>query len=62
MSRSLTSYPHQGGSAGDLKSAKFVYDLFKSYNLDANYLADYNVYLDFADDQNYNRLIYLIRN
>jgi hypothetical protein len=50
----MTSYPHQGGTSEDKTSADFIYMKMKAYGLDDVVYTDYDVYLDFSDETNFN--------
>ena len=49
---------HVGGSPEDKKSAEFIYNKFKAYDLDSIEIVDYDVYLDFTDNEKFNRFLY----
>ena len=61
--RYLTSIGHMAGTPGDKISADYVSNEWKSQGLDHVDTIDYDVFLDFPDDDKYNRSIKIkIRN
>jgi hypothetical protein len=50
----MTNYPHQGGTPEDKTSADFIYNKMKAYGLDDVLYTDYDVYLDFSDENKFN--------
>lgn len=53
----MTSDPHQAGTPFDLASAQFVKNSFDSYGLDGSQLFDYNVLLDYPNENEFNKLL-----
>jgi hypothetical protein len=58
--RYLASIGHMAGTPGDKESADYVADQWRSQGLDQVDLIDYDVLLDFPDDNKYNRLADLL--
>jgi hypothetical protein len=56
----LSSVPHLAGTDGDKNTADYIYDQFKSYGLDSVNMNDYDVYLDFSDQYNFNKYFLLL--
>lgn len=51
----MTSNPHQAGTAYDLESAEFVRKTLEEYGLDVTQLFDYDVLLDYPNDEQFNK-------
>ena len=53
----LSSVPHMAGTEGDKNTADYIDNQFKSYGLDSVNINDYDVYLDFSDQNNFNKYL-----
>ncbi len=53
----MTNKSHMGGTSGDLDSANYIYDTWKSQNLDYVKKIDYDVFLSYPDPETPNRYL-----
>ena len=51
----MVNLPHQAGTFYDKTSADFIHSKFKFYGFEVVNLIDYDVYLDFADEEKINK-------
>lgn len=53
--KNITFLPHQGGTEMDKKSADYIIDSFKEFGLDHYDIFEYDVLLDYPDENKFNK-------
>lgn len=57
--KNITFLPHQGGTEMDKKSADYILDSFKEFELDHFDIFEYDVLLDYPDEKKFNKYLFL---